>query len=143
MSRLEKVEHQASKLTTPELRRLRTWLTSFITLRESEGEEAAQRSSHTVVHTKRQGSVTYKQELVRCGKKNCKCAKGIGHGPYWYKYYNEGGRTRSEYIGKHLSETLAQQLKSANGNGSGRKKRAPKSRKVGEGSRVQTAGTNA
>ena len=44
---------------------------------------------------------TYRQEYVKCGKDGCKkCANGPGHGPYWYVYWSEGGRTRKQYIGK-------------------------------------------
>jgi hypothetical protein len=46
----------------------------------------------------RPGSITYRQELVSCGK-GC---KGCPHGPYWYGYWKEGGKTRSKYIGKNL-----------------------------------------
>jgi hypothetical protein len=46
------------------------------------------------------GTVTLRQEMVRCGKKGCtRCP----HGPYWYAYWREGGRTRSRYVGKELS----------------------------------------
>ncbi len=51
------------------------------------------------VHTS--GSTTYRLERVSCGK-NC---KGCPHGPYWYGYYREGGKTRSKYIGKNLLST--------------------------------------
>jgi len=44
------------------------------------------------------GSVTYRLERVSCGK-GC---KGCPHGPYWYAYWKENGRTRSKYIGKKL-----------------------------------------
>jgi len=45
------------------------------------------------------GKVTFRQETVRCGKEGCtKCP----HGPYWYAYWREGGRTRSRYVGKEL-----------------------------------------
>ena len=45
------------------------------------------------------GKVTYRQEQVMCGKPGCnRCP----HGPYWYAYWREGGRTRSRYIGKTL-----------------------------------------
>lgn len=47
----------------------------------------------------RAGTVTFRQEMVRCGKKGCtRCP----HGPYWYAYWREGGRTRSRYVGKNL-----------------------------------------
>lgn len=39
---------------------------------------------------------TLRCEYIRCGKK---CG-GCPHGPYWYAYWKEGGRTRKRYIGK-------------------------------------------
>ena len=48
---------------------------------------------------KTSGKVSYRQEEVTCGKPGCtRCP----HGPYWYAYWREGGRTRSRYIGKTL-----------------------------------------
>lgn len=45
------------------------------------------------------GSLTFRFETVRCGKENCtRCP----HGPYWYAYWKENGRTRSRYIGRTL-----------------------------------------
>ncbi len=44
--------------------------------------------------------VTYRQQYTRCGKDRCrKCKEGSGHGPYWYAYWSENGRTVSKYIG--------------------------------------------
>ena len=52
-------------------------------------------------------------ERVNCGKKGCKkCASGDLHGPYWYLYrpkQNGTGRT-SEYVGKVLPQSLAQEF---------------------------------
>jgi len=52
-------------------------------------------------------------ERVKCGKKGCKkCASGELHGPYWYLYRpkeNGPGRT-SEYVGKVLPESLAEEF---------------------------------
>jgi hypothetical protein len=46
------------------------------------------------------GGWTMQLEYVRCGK-NCRtCGGGKGHGPYWYGYRTEGGRTVSKYFGK-------------------------------------------
>lgn len=46
------------------------------------------------------GKVTYRQQYTRCGKERCrKCKEGTGHGPYWYAYWSENGRTISKYIG--------------------------------------------
>lgn len=44
-------------------------------------------------------TLSYRQEEVRCGKQGCtRCP----HGPYWYAYWKEDGRTRKRYIGRHL-----------------------------------------
>jgi predicted ATPase/DNA-binding SARP family transcriptional activator len=51
--------------------------------------------------------VTYRQQFTRCGKQRCrKCREGAGHGPYWYAYWSEKGRTVSKYIGTHLPENI-------------------------------------
>lgn len=45
---------------------------------------------------------TYRLEFVNCGSPRCERCKrgGVHHGPYWYAYWKEEGRTRSSYIGK-------------------------------------------
>jgi hypothetical protein len=59
-----------------------------------------ERRTRAVVTTRTRGTVTYRLEMVSCGK----CAKckehGPSHGPYWYAYWKEGGRTRSRYLGR-------------------------------------------
>src|SRR5579859_7899920 len=46
--------------------------------------------------------ITYRKQFTRCGKERCrKCKEGTGHGPYWYAYWSENGRTISKYIGIH------------------------------------------
>jgi hypothetical protein len=50
------------------------------------------------------GKVTFRQESVKCGRRNCaRCP----HGPYWYAYWRERGRLRSRYIGKQLPSVPA------------------------------------
>ena len=40
-------------------------------------------------------------EKVTCGDETCKCmTEGKKHGPYLYRYYREGGKLTSEYLGK-------------------------------------------
>lgn len=54
--------------------------------------------------------VTYRQQFTRCGKQRCrKCREGAGHGPYWYAYWSEKGRTISKYIGVRLPDDIAAQ----------------------------------
>lgn len=55
----------------------------------------------------RENKVTYRQQYTRCGKQRCrKCQEGNGHGPYWYAYWSENGRTISKYIGTHLPDDI-------------------------------------
>ena len=55
------------------------------------------------------GSITFRFETVRCGKENCsRCP----HGPYWYAYWKENGRTRSRYIGRTLPTAARQSYES-------------------------------
>lgn len=50
---------------------------------------------------------SYRQEYVRCGKARCRaCQDGRGHGPSWYAYWTEQGRTRKQYIGKQRPEAI-------------------------------------
>ena len=49
--------------------------------------------------------ITYTRQHRRCGKARCTvCRDGPGHGPYWYAFWEEDGRTRSRYLGKRLPE---------------------------------------
>lgn len=38
------------------------------------------------------------RQWVRCGKAACRCATGPGHGPYYYRFWREGGRLRKSYV---------------------------------------------
>jgi hypothetical protein len=40
------------------------------------------------------------RQMKRCGRSNCKCAKGELHGPYYYLFWIEIGRLRKAYIRK-------------------------------------------
>ena len=66
----------------------------------SRGKDETFRRNVSTEPTEHQvGSITFRYETVRCGKENCsRCP----HGPYWYAYWKEGGRTRSRYIGRSL-----------------------------------------
>lgn len=51
---------------------------------------------------------TLVQAMSRCGKKECRCARGLLHGPYWYaRYRAASGRRKTKYIGKQLPAALA------------------------------------
>ncbi len=41
---------------------------------------------------------TVHAQMVRCGRDNCRCARGQLHGPYYYRFYRERGRLRKVYV---------------------------------------------
>lgn len=59
-----------------------------------------------VVESRTAGAINYQLERIRCGKESCRCygSNGTLHGPYWYAYFRDGKRKRSQYIGKIFRE---------------------------------------
>ncbi len=37
-------------------------------------------------------------QWVRCGRESCRCGRGSPHGPYFYRFWREGGRLRKQYV---------------------------------------------
>lgn len=88
-------------LTPEQLRKLDEWLHTMIERADHDrGDQPS--NERDVPKAKQAGQKTYRLERVRCGSKKCRCASGELHGPYWYAYWSEGGRTRSQYLGKKL-----------------------------------------
>jgi len=59
---------------------------------------------------------TYQQKYTRCHKAACRrCANGPGHGPYWYAFWSEKGRTRARYLGKVAPAPAETPTAAANG----------------------------
>ena len=88
-------------LSPDQLKKLDEWLHELIKQTDERvGEQPP--DGRSAPEKKRAGQMTYRLERVRCGSKKCRCASGELHGPYWYAYWSEGGRTRSQYIGKKL-----------------------------------------
>jgi hypothetical protein len=56
--------------------------------------------------------VSYRQEHVRCGREGC---GSCPHGPYWYGYYKQEGRTRKQYIGRTLPGDVLEPVVPASG----------------------------
>ncbi len=109
MTKLSEIKRSARALTTNELLKLDAWLHELI---DAAGSKKRGRGATRRRALKEQKTVnkTYRRELVRCGKKGCKCAEGNLHGPYWYAYWTEGGRTRSQYVGKKLPKGVRRRL---------------------------------
>src|SRR5947209_3704243 len=93
--KLQEIKRSVGALSLQQLIKLDAWLHSLIETADRNG-----RRKMVVKHPA--GHKTYRSEMVRCGKKGCKCTEGKLHGPYWYAYWTEGGKTRSQYVGKRL-----------------------------------------
>jgi len=81
----------------PDLLEIRDYLDRLIRDREESPDGSAIKAE---TGGRRPASVTYRQEWVYCGKE----CKTCPHGPYWYCYWKEDGKTRTRYIGKVLKE---------------------------------------
>jgi hypothetical protein len=98
---LREIKKSVRTLTAQQLVNLDAWLHELISAAEAKKRPSGM-TSHRVLEERKAVNKTYRLEEVRCGKKNCHCAEGKLHGPYWYAYWTEGGRTKSQYIGKKL-----------------------------------------
>jgi hypothetical protein len=38
------------------------------------------------------------RQWVRCGRQNCCCTHGKLHGPFFYRFWREGGKLRKQYV---------------------------------------------
>lgn len=102
---LSEIKRSARALNTKQLLKLDAWLHELIESAESKTRERAA-TSRQLVEEHKTHNKTYRLEEVRCGKKNCHCVEGRLHGPYWYAYWTERGRTRSQYVGKKLPKGI-------------------------------------
>lgn len=97
---LTQLKQMIRRLRPEQRDRLRDWLHEQVRRDEEPALPAPQRRE--VVEEREGKNLTYRLEKVRCGKKGCKCVGGELHGPYWYSYWSEGGKTKSRYVGKKL-----------------------------------------
>ncbi|MBE9014124.1 hypothetical protein IQ250_28445 [Pseudanabaenaceae cyanobacterium LEGE 13415] len=104
------------RLSLEEKRNLQQWLEAEIKheQREQDKEMIAESATVKPLNVSSTNSAivescsyegrTYQLERRRCGKKACKCVgadlRSSGHGPYWYAYWKESGKLRTQYIGK-------------------------------------------
>ena len=94
--KLREIKQSVSSLSLQQLVKLDAWIHGLIENAGSAGSQSVTKADH------RSGNKTYRSEMVRCGKKSCRCAEGKLHGPNWYAYWSEGGKTRSQYVVKRL-----------------------------------------
>ena len=65
------------------------------------------------IEEEKEQATTVREEYKKCGKPGCRCNTGGElHGPYWYEYWKEDGRTRSRYLGKQIPSKQKRRKKS-------------------------------
>lgn len=102
---LREIKQSVGDLSVDQLERLDRWLREQIVKARAK-VRLKKTTKREVVEERAGDNNTYRLEKVRCGKKGCKCADGNLHGPYWYAYWSEDGKTKSKYIGKKLGKRI-------------------------------------
>src|SRR5437763_4927106 len=67
--------------------------------KKREGKSAMKNKSENLLPKMLPGAVC--RQMIRCGKSNCKCARGQLHGAYYYHFVRVGGRLRKRYLNPH------------------------------------------
>jgi hypothetical protein len=106
MMNLRDIKHSIRALRSKDLVKLKVWLHTLIEVGELERRKHRVSNQRQILETGQATHKSYRLESVRCGKKGCKCVDGNLHGPYWYAYWTEKGKTRSQYIGKRLPKGI-------------------------------------
>ena len=79
----------------------REYIEELLAWRERPVEEDDLPEAAEPIDESAQGQGTVVEEMVTCGDESCACmTDGEKHGPYFYRYYREGGTLTSEYLGK-------------------------------------------
>jgi len=106
MMNLCEIKRSVRVLKPKQLAKFDVWLHTLIEARELMERERQNSRKREIVEANQTTHKSYRLESIRCGKKSCKCAEGTPHGPYWYAYWTEKGKSRSQYIGKRLPEGI-------------------------------------
>ncbi len=103
---LQNLKKDLQSLSLEELYQVNQWLQEIIKRAvDKNGQSFKSNSGEQIIEERVSGDRTYRLEYIRCGKSKCKCGSGSLHGPYWYAYWTEKGKTKSRYIGKNLPNT--------------------------------------
>src|SRR5437763_9168580 len=103
---LAQIKQLIRKLSIKQMRKLDELLHELIRKAEETAHAERRSSSKQVVEEQIHENKTYRLEGIRCGKENCKCARGKLHGPYWYSYTRVKDKVTSQYIGKRLPKDV-------------------------------------
>jgi hypothetical protein len=110
---LLELKHAVRSLSLGQLKKLDEWLHELIRRAEESDRAAKSSSRKKAVAERTLDNKTYRLESIRCGKENCKCARGNPHGPYWYSYTRINNKVTSNYIGKSLPKGIEKKLKAS------------------------------
>jgi hypothetical protein len=50
-------------------------------------------------------------QYTTCGKPTCRCTRGQKHGPVYYLYWKEQGRSRSRYVPRAYVHAVRRQIR--------------------------------
>jgi hypothetical protein len=103
---LIQLKHALRALSLSQLRKLDEWLHELIRRTDESDRKEKPSSRKQFVAEQTLENKTYRLESIRCGKENCKCARGKLHGPYWYSYTRVKDKVTSQYIGKRLPKDV-------------------------------------
>lgn len=99
-SSIASLQASINRLSQAEQQQLYDWLGK----RLQENAMMGLNLSDTGIETRNYEGKTYVAQKRRCGKLSCSCMDGevseVGHGPYWYAYWHDKGKTRNQYVGK-------------------------------------------
>ncbi len=96
---LKRIIRESKNLSLRELQKIIEYLEDEIQSRRN-----SQSENREVIEEKTVDSISYRLVKIRCGKKECRCLHGELHGPYWYSYQTENGKTKCRYVGKTLPD---------------------------------------
>src|SRR5205085_11093423 len=110
---LIQIKHALRALSLSQLRKLDEWLHELIRRADESDRKEKPPSRKQTVAEQTLENKTYRLESIRCGKENCRCARGkLLHGPYWYSYTRVKDKVTSNYIGKSLPKGIEKKLRS-------------------------------
>lgn len=97
---LREIKRMARALKREQMLQLVDWLRERIKSAEEDERGREAEARREAVEEREITNKTYRLQGVRCGKEGCRCTAGDLHGPYWYAYWSEQGKTKSQYVGK-------------------------------------------
>ena len=107
---LIQLKHAVRALSLSQLRKLDEWLHELIRRADESDRKEKPSSRKQIVAEQTPENKTYRLESIRCGKENCKCARGKLHGRRHRHYTRVKDRLTSQYVGKRLPKDIEKKL---------------------------------